>query len=196
MITVSMNAATKKLSLDADSVAGLNAEECEQAQEAVELVNRLMSDLVANNGDIPPPPNQISSSINAAIAKHAQAGTIALKQGKIENAIEGFSAGIEAALQRPLWEAAMMTFDQVASLLAPRCDAYIAAERLADAYADASMLLMLKPLDATNHFRKGTILHAAGRSDLARHYLETARNMVPTEKLFREALESLDKETA
>lgn len=193
MVAVEFNEATKKISLSQESLDGLLDEEQQNAQSTVDLVNRLMADLVAHNGEAPPPPNTRSQNISVAASKVATNGVAALKQGKPEEAVKLLSTALELVLRRPLWEPTMVLLEEVTLCLMPRCDAYVALKKWAEAYADASLLMIMRPNDPMNSYRKGMILLSAGRRSEARELLQAAARMAPGNAVIETGLKSIDE---
>lgn len=169
----------------------LSEEDREQANGTVALVNRLLEDLTNHNGEYPPPPTVITKNISIGASKIANNGVKALLQQKPHEAVKLLSTALEMVLRRPLWEQTIVVLEEIASCLMPRCDAYVSLKQWADAYADASLLMLIKPQDPMNHYRKGMILISAGRRSEARDFLSTAVRMAPSNNVFQTALRSV-----
>lgn len=181
------------VSLDPASTEGLSKRELADAQATVDLVNRLASDLGSIKGDFPKPGQQ-TAKISSQVQSQIKSGIDALTRGKSnpDEAITLFSKALETALRRPLWENMQLSLSDVCLCLGPRCDAYIASGRWADAYADACMLMVLNAGDPKAYYRKGLCLLNAHKKAEARILLEQAVSLAPQEKLFKQALDQLD----
>lgn len=194
MVEVAFDAATKKVSFTDESLEGLDPAEQEKAVEATRLVNELMTELVACDSDVPPPPNQLSPKVTSALIKLHASGVRALASKKPEEAVKLLSTALEMGLRRPRWESTMKTLDEVANCLVPRCDAYIMMKDWSKAYADVSMLSLIKAGDPGNHFRRGVILANSGRRDEGIEFLRLAVAADPQMPLFRAVLEKVEQE--
>lgn len=191
MVAVEYNEVTKKVCFPPEALSSLSEQDQAHATSTAELVNRLMNDLVNHNGELPPPPGVLTKNISVGASKIANNGVKALLQQKPQEAVKLLSTALEMVLRRPLWEPTVQVLEEVASCLMPRCDAYVSLKQWADAYADASLLMLMKPQDPMNHYRKGMILISAGRRSEARDFLATAARMAPTNNVFQTALKSI-----
>lgn len=190
-----MDPTTKKVVLDTTAPVP-DESTAAQTEQAIALVNRLMSDLVVSGQDVPPPPKTgVSTNITVASNKLIANGIQMIQQNKPADAVKILSTALEMVLRRPLWEPTPLTIEEVIKVLAPRCDAFIAAQQWENAYADASMLQILQPADPANLYRKAVTLLSASKVKDARELLITALSIAPGNSLFRKTLESVEKNT-
>lgn len=193
MVDIIFNPATKKVSFNEEDLSSLDPCARGEASQAADLVNTLMSELVAVNGEVPPAPNVITKNVSVSAAKLVGNASKCLQNGKAEDAIKLLSTALEMVLRRPLWEATMLTLDEVCRCLSPRCDAYLTLKRWPEAYADISMLMLLKPDDPHNYFRKGVILFNSGKREEGKEFLRSAQTAAPHITLFKAVLEQSEK---
>lgn len=186
-MSIEYNADTKNIVFASDYMAALDESDRTRAEETSDLVNRLLKDLTAVQGEFPPPPNQASAVSNTSSGLIA-AGVKLLAKKNFEGAQKNLTTALTAVLRRPLWESTQKFFEDVAQCLAPLCDANIGLKNYAEAYSEVSLLLLLRPLDPANHFRKGLLLESAWHEDDAKQCYLTAASLSPQNETYLTAL--------
>jgi len=183
---------TKRVEFSEDSLVSLNETDRRQAEQSIELINKLMSDLVSHNEDFPSPAAATSKVVSQSASNLVNNGVKSLSQKKYAEAHKVLRTALETVLRRPLWESVVTFFEEVAKCLAPLCDCDIALGNYADAYAELSLLLLLKPTNPQNHYRKGLVLHTARRYADAKEYFRTAYTINPANAVYKKALEAMN----
>ncbi|CAO1633103.1 unnamed protein product [Parajaminaea phylloscopi] len=117
---------------------------------------------------VPPPPNVVPPQRSMAVNQAREQGKEAFKRKEYAEAIKLFTLAIDVAASRPLWEAAVISRDELAVCLANRSAAFAAVEDWVDSYVDADAVVQLKKPWLKGHYRKGLALHKMGRHDEAR----------------------------
>lgn len=157
-ITVDPN--TKKVSVDESFFEELDESQAKQLGLQLEQLNSLNRHMVGLNGDVPPTPDQLTQQVTTQVNKLRESGFQAQKQGKMKEAVKHFTLAIDMVLKRPPWEATNHTIEELCNCLGPRADSYISQNLWPDAYNDAALLVLLRPMDAKNHYRKGRCLES------------------------------------
>lgn len=189
MADLEYNESTKKVSFSENSLARLSEEDRRSAEETASLINVIMTNLVNHQGENPPL-EAFTPNISVSASKLAKSGIEALQKNKPQDAVKLLSTALEMVLRRPIWESTIRFLEEVSQCLMPRCDAYVALKQWADAYADASLLMLMKPQDHLNYYRKGMILVSAGRIEEAQNLLKTALSLSPNNPLYVQALKA------
>lgn len=195
-LPVTVNPSSKEVSVDKEFVEELSPEQREDLETHLSQLNDLARQMVDLNGAVPPPPNQLTAQITQQAAKMRDTGIASLKKGKAEDAVKQLNLALGIALRRAPWEQTQHVVEEVASIIGPRADAYMATDRWVEAFGDSTLLTLVKPMDAASHFRKGRCYMAAKQYRDARQYLSSAVRMAPQNAVFKQFLADLDKEAA
>lgn len=194
-LPVAVDPASKKASYEEGFLDSLSSAEAQEYQAAIDDLNNLNRKLVELPGDVPPPPQSVTAATlktqNAPIFKLRDAGIQCLKQGK-SDAVKLLTQAVELSLKKAPWESAGANIEELASILAPRTDAYISQNLWPEAFADASLLVLLKGNDFKNHIRKAKCLMRVERNDEAKAELGVALALAPGDSTAKNLLKELE----
>lgn len=196
MVELAFDAATKKVSFTAASLDALDAGERAKAAESIDVVNELMAELVGCDGEVPPPPERLSTKVTTAAAKLHGSGMRALQAKKAEEAVKLLSTALEIVMRRPRWESTAVALEEVANCLVPRCDAYIMLEQWPRAYADVCMLGLVSPGRPGTLFRRGVILARSGKYAEGVELVRMASLADPKVAMYGAVLQQLEQDRA
>jgi translocation protein SEC72 len=195
-LPVTVDPSSKRVSVDTPYLESLTDEQQEDLTTHIEQLNDLHRHLVGINSDIPPPPTQLTAQISQQAAKLRDTGIGALKKGKVDEAIKTLNLALELAQRRPPWEATQQFIEDIAAIVGPRADAYMGAGQWPEAFGDSTLLVLIKPMDAASHFRKGRCYMASKQYKDAQQYLSTAAKMAPQNTVFKTFLQEVEAKLA
>lgn len=171
------------------------AAEDKELQEEIDQLNRLAKDLISTNSEIPESPEP-SKQLSPMIKKLVTSGVEALKKRKFPEAIKQLSLAIEMASRRSRWEAFAVQLQELNSILAVRCDAYIMNKQWAEAYNDVDMLLGTQVTTPENFLRRSVAAFNLGRLQQAKVDLERGLCFAENDPRLREQLNNVNKAIA
>lgn len=116
-----------------------------------------------------PPPNKPVPSVNAEVNRLKMEGNTAYKTLKYTEAITHYSAAVDLAWSRPLWEPLAFQFvrEELAPILSNRSAAHVALHDYVRALVDAEIVTQLKTDWSKGWFRKGKALFGLQRFEEA-----------------------------
>lgn len=127
---------------------------------------------------VPPPPIPVNPKRTANVSKLRDNGNAEYRKQKYGEAIKLYTQGIEAALQRPLWEPAALVREEVSMLYANRAQAHMGMSNWPEGAVDAEASVEARRVgNAKGWWRRGRCLTEMGRLDEAREWVKRALEM-------------------
>lgn len=194
-LPVFVDPASKKVSYEEGFLDSLSSADAQEYQAAVDDLNNLNRKLVELPGDVPPPPQSVTAASlktqNAPIYKLRDAGIQSLKHGK-NDSVKLLTQALDLSLKKAPWDSAGVNIEELASILGPRADAYISQNLWPEAFADASLMVLLKGNESKNHIRKARCLMRVERNSEAKSELNIALALTPGESTAKNLLKELE----
>ena len=101
----------------------------------------------------PPPQNSVNPHRSSEIERQKKLGNDAFTKKNYMDALKFYSGALELAASRPPWEPSQLSCDELSILLCNRSAAFLGAELLGEAYADALTCVKLKPVWVKGYYR-------------------------------------------
>lgn len=164
----------------------------------IQSLNALHTTLISGQegvspAGIPLPPVPVNPKRSAHITKIRDTGNAEAKKGHYAEALKLYTAAIELASTRPLWEPSQLAREELASLYATRAGGYMALQMWAEGAVDAETSVELKRVgDATPWVRRGRCLVEMGRLEEAREYVKKGIELVSEEGELGALLKEID----
>lgn len=192
-LPINVDPASKKVSVDESYFEDLSEKQAKELHTQIEQLNSLNRYMVGLNCDVPPTPEHITQQVTTQVNKLKEAGTLAVKQDKLKEAVKHFTLAIDMALKRPPWEATQYTIEELCKCLGPRADAYMSQNLWPDAYCDSALLVLLKPMDAKNHYRKGRCLESVRKYNEAKAAYTAGLSINPDDSDLKASLKEVNE---
>ncbi|KAJ2508892.1 hypothetical protein IWW47_000358 [Coemansia sp. RSA 2052] len=148
-----------------------------------------MSGLTANRGALPPPNPQMAS----AIQKLKTEGNDMFRAQCHFEAAQKYTEAIIVASQRPLWDSAQTSMEEMAVLMSNRAACLLELGHPSEAYWDTEVVTRLKRGWSKGHFRMGRALMGLGRCGLAAYEFQVGSQLDPEAKEMKAAVESVQQ---
>lgn len=191
-LSVTVDPSSKKVSIDESFMQSLEESDRQELENHILQLNELNRQLVGLNADVPPPANEINKQLSVQVNKMKDSGVAALKNNKGSEGLRNISLALEMALKRPSWESTAYAIEEVVNVLSARCDGYMKQNLWPEAFDDATILTLLKPQDAKNHYRKGKCLQTIGQYSEAKTCYVAAQSTAPNDSSFKTAVQEID----
>ncbi|KAJ1818762.1 hypothetical protein GGH91_002048 [Coemansia sp. RSA 2671] len=149
--------------------------------------NFLTRQLTANRGALPPPNPQLAQ----AIQKLKTEGNDHFRAQCHFEAAQKYTEAINVAAQRPLWDSAQNSMEEMAVLMSNRAACLLELGHPAEAYWDTEVVTRLKRGWSKGHFRMGRALMGMGRCGLAAGEFQIGSQLDPEAKEMRAAVDSV-----
>lgn len=101
----------------------------------------------------PPPPNSINPHRSTELEKIKKLGNEAFSRKNYGDALRLYTQAMDLAASRPPWEPSQLAIDELSILLCNRSAAFLGADLLAEAYADAHACVVMKPVWIKGYYR-------------------------------------------
>ncbi|KAJ2013746.1 hypothetical protein GGI13_000642 [Coemansia sp. RSA 455] len=151
--------------------------------------NFLTRQLTANRGALPPPNPQLAS----AIQKLKTEGNDQFRAQCHFEAAQKYTEAINVAAQRPLWDSAQTSMEEMAVLMSNRAACLLELGHASEAYWDTEVVTRLKRAWSKGHFRMGRALMGLGRCGQAANEFQIGSQLDPEAKEMKSAVETVQK---
>ncbi|ODQ68249.1 hypothetical protein NADFUDRAFT_48899 [Nadsonia fulvescens var. elongata DSM 6958] len=179
------NTATKSISIEPE----LSTPEWEADAESINLMVR---DLVALGQDVPMAANACNGKITEAFKKMLDSAIAEYKKSRYPDAIRLANLALGIAVRRYRWESFGYTLSEIGQVISFRCDVYLANSQWAEAFADASLLSLVIPNSALNHFRKGQCYQAINNLVAAKQCYQTGLTIASDNEQIKASLDEVN----
>ncbi|KAG5456401.1 MAG: hypothetical protein BJ554DRAFT_3869 [Olpidium bornovanus] len=152
-------------------------------------LNAAADSMRQSGGWLPPPNPQMA----LRAAKLREQGNGCFKKGEAEAAVKFYTAAVELARSRPIWEPSKAAREDLTVNLCNRAAAYLELKRFHEARADAYVVTRLRADWPKAHYRHGRALEALGLLPEAEEAYERGLAFDPKNSQMVESLEALKK---
>ncbi|TIA73848.1 hypothetical protein E3P92_01713 [Wallemia ichthyophaga] len=141
---------------------------------------------------VPPPPTIMKPHRSQQFTKSKEDGNAKFKEGKLDDAIQLFSAAVDLAADRPPWESHVLAREELSLALSNRSLCFHNKGDFEKSLSDANAVVEIKKAWSKGHFRKGKALIALDKLQEARDAILLGLDFEPSNDDLKNALTEVD----